>query len=386
MSKATCVESGCNSRRHCLGLCGFHYRVFRNGAKPTNLQGMRRSHQDRFWAKVDQRGPTECWPWTAGMTDDGYGSFRPGGTAHCMSASRYSWMLANPTVAITPQQFVCHTCDNRACVNPAHLFIGTALDNARDKIAKGRARYATGPRRPTQPRQPSPKKRAATKPVSVADFEPTTRPGKSERLCADEGCAEKHEAHGLCRLHYRRWIKHGDTQKRKGGRPYQGRTEGQIKVLIRNSVSIDGNGCWIWQKSRTKSGYGHLRWKHVSQAHRVAYTAFIGPIEDGLLVRHRCDVRACVNPDHLLLGTHGDNMADMVSKGRSARGRAWNGILPPRRDGERCHLAKLTDAQVREIRSSSGRHVDTAAKYGVAAKTVSRIRRGLARTTTTPVD
>lgn len=384
MSKRTCVENGCNKPRHCLGLCGGHYRLFVNGGKPSNLQGVRRSHEDRFWSKVDVRGADECWPWLAGKNDDGYGSFRPGGTAPCMAASRYSWMLANPTKAIPPQLFVCHTCDNRECVNPAHLFLGTARDNVRDMFAKGREGSRSGPRRSPRPRPTKQPKVAPMKLVSAADFRPDLRSVRAPRLCSDPGCFEKHVGHGYCKLHHRRWMTHGDTKARKGGKPYQGRTHEQIMALIRSSVTIDSNGCWIWQKSKSRSGYGHLQWKGVNQAHRVSHAAFVGPIPDGLYVCHRCDIKACVNPDHLFLGTHAENMRDLANKGL-AKGRPWSGVLPPRHEGERCHLAKLTDAQVLEIRSRSGRHCDLAAEYGVAAKTISRIRRGLARTATTPM-
>ncbi len=91
--------------------------------------------EDRFWEKVDKRDPDECWPWLASKDHCGYGMFwLDGRTIH---ASRAVWQLVNGTI---PKNInVCHSCDTPDCVNPSHLFLGTDLDNQRDKARKGRA-------------------------------------------------------------------------------------------------------------------------------------------------------------------------------------------------------------------------------------------------------
>jgi len=124
-----------------------------------------------------------------------------------------------------------------------------------------------------------------------------------------------------------------------------------------------GPGCWGWTGCVAGNGYGKLKvCRRYVSAHRLAW--FFRHDEwpaEGLVVRHKCDNPGCVRPDHLEIGTHADNVADKVAKGRQAR-------------GTRTNNAKLTEAQVLAIRGDPRPQRAIAAEYGVGQSLVSRIR------------
>lgn len=96
--------------------------------------------EERFWAKVDRRGPDECWPWTGATGSAGYGYIRPGGSADCVLATRVSMALDGRDPGPLEAR---HTCDNPPCVNPAHLIAGTHLQNMADMAVRFRGGRST---------------------------------------------------------------------------------------------------------------------------------------------------------------------------------------------------------------------------------------------------
>lgn len=96
----------------------------------------------RFWSKVDVRGPDECWPWTGPVQSNGYGRFCYKRTTRSVGQVALELTTGNP---FPKGMDACHTCDNRRCANPAHLWVGTRSDNMRDCAAKGRNAMQVGP-------------------------------------------------------------------------------------------------------------------------------------------------------------------------------------------------------------------------------------------------
>ncbi len=132
--------------------------------------------------------------------------------------------------------------------------------------------------------------------------------------------------------------------------------------------SAGPDACWPWTGNIRPDGYGKLRVgkRHVG-AHRVALAGGIGQPEPSGMVLHSCDNRRCCNPAHLRAGTHAENMADMLLRGRTAP-----------RDGERNPRAKLTAAEVVAIRATGHSATDRALaeQYGVTKWTIRDIRNG----------
>jgi hypothetical protein len=124
--------------------------------------------------------------------------------------------------------------------------------------------------------------------------------------------------------------------------------------------------CWPWMAARLESGHGitTVRGIRARTAHRIAWTLTNGPPKsDAALVCHTCDNPPCCNPRHLYLGDNRANMLDMYRRGRVQRLR-----------GEGHPMAKLTERDVREIRTSTESSTEVAARYGVTIAAVSRIR------------
>jgi hypothetical protein len=132
------------------------------------------------------------------------------------------------------------------------------------------------------------------------------------------------------------------------------------------------DGCWLWAGNVHKiSGYGTSSWDsgegglRFISAHVMAYRLFRGGVPPDTLVRHTCDVRHCVNPEHLILGNQTENMRDCIERGRIAR-------------GSRQGLSRMTEDRVLELRyrHARGETGGTLAKvYGISQATVSQITR-----------
>lgn len=172
-------------------------------------------------------------------------------------------------------------------------------------------------------------------------------------------CGTRAQGRGLCKQHYDEMLNANRLT--------------EFPTLVKRSLAerllekyvITDTGCWVIPNNHNDAGYA-LIWDkgRAVRAHIASYQLHKGPIPTGKVVRHTCDNRPCIHPDHLILGTRGDNNRDTRNRDRHAR-------------GERHGHARLTDAQVLDIFHADGVSQTALAKaYGVSQSVISRIRLG----------
>lgn len=180
-------------------------------------------------------------------------------------------------------------------------------------------------------------------------------------ICNIGGCVGSVVARGWCRRHYSLWWYNGDPNKHM-------RATGNVEARLRwHGWDETPRGCWEFRGPKHRQGYGRIKINNTAElVHRLAYEAWVGPIPEGLIVRHKCDNPPCINPEHLETGTHKDNSDDKIERGRQAA-----------RSGEDHYGAKLTWREVREMRTTYKANGvserDLARRYGVGRTTVSKI-------------
>lgn len=130
--------------------------------------------------------------------------------------------------------------------------------------------------------------------------------------------------------------------------------------------------CWKWSAFKNKKGYGVIGYRDLGNisAHRFSYLLYKGDFDQKKIVCHTCDNPSCVNPHHLFVGTHSDNMIDKIKKGRAEN--------PPIHKGEAQHLAKMNEDKIKEIRrlfANGESQTNLSKKYGLHTSTMYNICR-----------
>lgn len=155
----------------------------------------------------------------------------------------------------------------------------------------------------------------------------------------------------------------GNLKRDALGRYSTAATSVDLEVRFWSKVDKRGESeCWPWLACRGHFGHGEFKvGNRIAQAHRIAWVLSYGSIGADVVVRHKCDNPPCCNPSHMEVGTLVDNVRDRDARGRTAR-------------GEKSGSAKLTAAQVLQIRKSTESHRVTAHKFGITHTTVRSIR------------
>ena len=139
------------------------------------------------------------------------------------------------------------------------------------------------------------------------------------KSCGFEGCENHAVCKGFCNGHYQQYRVCKQLTELRSARPFGMDLQEIVEHVLSNTVRTE-SGCLEWQGSRTAYGYGEISFGgRARRTHRLVYEAKVGAILPGMVVRHACDNRPCVNPEHLICGTQGDNVKDKTLRGRARR-------------------------------------------------------------------
>jgi DNA invertase Pin-like site-specific DNA recombinase len=273
-----------------------------------------------------------CWEWL-GAKKEGYGLYSKN-TVHRASYELHKGKIPKGLC-------VRHKCDTRHCWNPDHLELGTIQDNINDKVARGRTKGGSGKKG----------ENGTNVKLSVEDVKEIRENPHDKCHC----CLARQFNVGSVQIgriqHNDRWNEEVEKESDK---------DDFFRRAVNEKVQrVDGmSECWETERERQIFSFQN---KHIL-GHRVSYTLSKGEIPDKMLVRHKCDNDKCINPEHLELGTHAENMKDRSERGRLCR-------------GEKQHSSKLTDESAKKVFENIGKKTltETASEFGITKQSVWKI-------------
>jgi len=182
------------------------------------------------------------------------------------------------------------------------------------------------------------------------------------QTCSVKNCNSKTHAKGLCKYHYKTKWRTGSVEV---SRPcYHEPVEQKFWHYVKTGAEKE---CWEWLGYKDKDGYGKMRTGNTNQAaHRISWQIHNGEIPTGQMVLHKCNNPSCINPSHLYLGDHLQNMQDRLNSGHYPKNEDHPNV-------------KFPDDIVEQIRKSNKTYKELSQQFNISASQISNIKRGVQR-------
>lgn len=265
----------------------------------------------RFWTKVDIIGDDDCWRWKGSSNSGGYGIYYSNGKYWSgIFSHRYSYLVS--VGKIENGKYVCHSCDNRMCCNPKHLFLGTPAQNSEDAVRKGKIFHRKG----------SSNGNAKLTWRKVCEIRLAKASGISAVDIADIYNISYTSVYQIC--NYDTWTSPDTSTAVLSAKSYiqkPSETESErVDRVIASCIDKTQSGCWQWTRrvpDKKRANPIHVKSKELGRINVKRYlfeSANKTVISSGVILTNSCNNRGCVNPDHIIAVSNIENIKHMRSK------------------------------------------------------------------------